>query len=385
MSDDTSRLHKFNDTGRIGIPPDLAAVALLTAVAMLMSVTPLVRYSLLRIILGICLALFFFGYAITAALFPRRSNDEIGGIDGAERVALSVLLSVATVPLVILALTFTHWGVSFSSAATAVGGLTEITTAVAVVRRASVQPDERFAIPIRKRARSVYKSTVKPTRLEASANVVLALALMFALIGTGYSMVAEDSNDAFSELYLLSKTADGDLSAENYPTTFAKGETRSIVVGVGNHENRPMEYTVVTVLQRVERDGETMEIVESKELARYDVRLKPDETDRRSVTLEPTMVGDHLRVAFYLHKRTPRSDQKNPYRQVHLWITVRPNGDTASVAADKRPSHEYGCKCSRRTPVTLDANARSGSRLATGASLGLNDQENRVIQAVQEK
>ena len=52
-----------------------------------------------RIVLGLPFVLFFPGYTFVAALFPRKDD-----LDAIERVALSLGLSIAVVPLVGLAL-----------------------------------------------------------------------------------------------------------------------------------------------------------------------------------------------------------------------------------------------------------------------------------------
>ncbi|HEX4841651.1 MAG TPA: DUF1616 domain-containing protein, partial [bacterium] len=59
-----------------------------------------------RIVLGLPFVLFFPGYVLIAALYPRRSD-----LDGVERVALSLGLSLAVVPLIGLVLNYTPWGI----------------------------------------------------------------------------------------------------------------------------------------------------------------------------------------------------------------------------------------------------------------------------------
>ncbi|MCK4222104.1 MAG: DUF1616 domain-containing protein, partial [Dehalococcoidia bacterium] len=56
----------------------------------------------LRIVLGLPFLLFSPGYALIAALFPKK-----GSLDGIERIALSFGLSIAVVPLIGLILNYT--------------------------------------------------------------------------------------------------------------------------------------------------------------------------------------------------------------------------------------------------------------------------------------
>lgn len=59
----------------------------------------------LRIFLGVLFLLFFPGYTLLAALFPRKDS-----LDPFERVALSFVLSIAVVPLLGLILNYTPGG-----------------------------------------------------------------------------------------------------------------------------------------------------------------------------------------------------------------------------------------------------------------------------------
>ncbi len=81
---------------------------LFTIVALSLLLVPLVAFTsgALRIALGLAFVLFFPGYTLVAALFPRKG--QLGGI---ERVALSFGLSIAVVPLIGLVLNYTPRGI----------------------------------------------------------------------------------------------------------------------------------------------------------------------------------------------------------------------------------------------------------------------------------
>jgi len=57
---------------------------------------------------------------------------------------------------------------------------------------------------------------------------------------------------ASTEFYLLTENESGDLVAAGYPTNMTRGESGSLVVGIGNQGHESVEYTVVVELQRVE-------------------------------------------------------------------------------------------------------------------------------------
>lgn len=64
--------------------------------------------SFFRILIGVPFILFFPGYTLVCALFPRKEE-----LDEIERVALSIGLSIAVVPLLGLVLNYTPFGIRF--------------------------------------------------------------------------------------------------------------------------------------------------------------------------------------------------------------------------------------------------------------------------------
>ncbi len=102
----------------------VAAIGVAAAVVLLVATSPLVRA-----IVGLPLVLWLPGYAITAALFPRRA------LDVPERVAFSVGLSLAVVALGGLALNWTPWGLRAETWAVLLGATTCLAGLIALARR----------------------------------------------------------------------------------------------------------------------------------------------------------------------------------------------------------------------------------------------------------
>ena len=86
------------------------------------------QFVILRWIFGSIFVLFIPGYVATEALFPGR------GLDLIERLALSVGLSLALVPLVGLLLNFTPWGITLDAIVVSLGMLTAGLIAIAFAR-----------------------------------------------------------------------------------------------------------------------------------------------------------------------------------------------------------------------------------------------------------
>ena len=84
---------------------DLAlAVAWALATTLIVLLAPFAEPA--RIGLGLVFVLFLPGYVLVAALYPRKDD-----LDLVERVALSLGLSIAVVPLIGLGLNYSPWGI----------------------------------------------------------------------------------------------------------------------------------------------------------------------------------------------------------------------------------------------------------------------------------
>lgn len=90
-----------------------------------------------RYVLGAVFVLWLPGYSFIKALFPKEAKPETKtttNLDTVERVALSMGLSLALVPLVGLLLNYTPWGIRLTPIVLSLLGLTVIFATVAVTR-----------------------------------------------------------------------------------------------------------------------------------------------------------------------------------------------------------------------------------------------------------
>ena len=339
------------------LPADLAAVVALVAVTLLAVFLPGVRDTPLRVVLGLPFVLFLPGYAFIAALFPEageppatRNPDEEyerpvteRGIDGIERVALSFGLSIAVVPLIGLVLNFTPWGIRLVPIMVAVSGFTVVATAVAARRRRTLPADERFAVPYERWLAAANEEFFHPdTRADAALNVLLALSVVLATASVAYAVAVPKPGEQFTEFYVLTEDEDGELVADDYPTELTRGESRSIVVGIGNQEHEAVDYTVVVELQRVRfeegaNNTTRVEVLEETELRRFHPTVEHNETWHRPYNVTPTLTGERLRLAFLLYRGGAPAEPTvdDAYRELHLWVNV--SEPSADVERERRP------------------------------------------------
>lgn len=327
------------------LPADLAAVVVLSGLACLVVLVPGLNETLLRVVFGLPLVLFLPGYVLVAALFPEAGESpeasdtgtdaETGsdaestddrGIDGVERTALSFGLSIAVVPLLGLILNFTPWGIRLVPILVSVVGFTVVTTGIAAERRRTLPEDERFRVPYHEWVAAGRAELLEPTsRWDAILNVALVCSVLLALATVGFAVAVPPQGETFTEFYLLSEDEDGELVAANYPSNFTLGDSRPVVVGIGNHEGEPVEYTVVVQLQDVTVEGNETTVEQRQELDRFSSpSIADNETWQTTHDIEPTMTGDQLRLQYLLYRGSPPASPtaENAYRDLHLWVDV---------------------------------------------------------------
>ncbi len=339
------------------LPADLAATAVLTVAAALAATLPVVSETPLRVVLGLPLVLFLPGYALVAALFPEEgegptetedpqeasTETDGAGIDGIERVALSFGLSIAVVPLLGLVLNFTPWGIRLVPILVAVGGFTLAATALAARRRHELPEPERFAVPYETWGADARAELFEPdSRADAALNVLLVLSVLLATASVAYAVAVPKQGEAFTEFYVLTENETGELVADNYPTEFVRGEARPVVVGIGNHEHEPTNYSVAVELQRVRFEddaGQPVNVFRSnatnttnvsavvtaeRSLGTFNASVGANETFQREYQLRPTMTGERMRLAFLLYRDGLPADPTvdTAYRELHLWTNV---------------------------------------------------------------
>lgn len=320
------------------LPADLAAAVIVVALTNVAVFAPVIRETPLRIGVGLAFVLFVPGYALIAALFPEAGESPVtdsdgdaeemsrSGIDGIERVALSFGLSIAVVPLIGLVLNFTPWGIRLAPIMVAISGFTFAAAAVADHRRRQIPENDRFRVPYRQWFSAARTELFEPeSRTDALLNVLLVASILLATGSVAYAVFVPAQGEQFSELYILTEDEDGELVADGYPTEFVQGESKEVILGIGNHEQQPAEYTAVVVEQDVDIvDNETV-VREQRELQRFETRLDHNETWHHPHEIAPTIVGNDTRLMWLLYVDSeppaePTAD--NADYSVHLWVDV---------------------------------------------------------------
>ena len=262
--------------------------------------------------LGIVLMIFVPGYLCGTALLPRK-----GDIDWTFRIVLSSGLSLAIVAFLGITLDLTPWGITLPTMVLSILAVSLILGLVAYRRRISLPPGERL------QATLVLKMAW--WRDYTLAEKILALALAAILVSTVPFLVSALSKprptEPYSELYLLGPTG----NFTGYPVRLNRSELGSIQIVVISHEGRGSNYTVRVDLVGVQvvyntsnGHNETVEMNRTT-LSTFSPTLSDGGTWTQPYGFSIATAGLY-QVQVLL---TLRGNLANPYRSVHLLITVR--------------------------------------------------------------
>jgi uncharacterized membrane protein len=254
----------------------------------------LVPDSPVRTALGIPFALFFPGYALIGALFPGKN-----GLGKIERLALSIGLSLAIVPLVGFALNYTSWGIRLYPIITSLFILTLLLSIVSNYRRSKLPTEQKLnlAIPVKI---PKWNAMQKTDRIF----VVIFLVSIIAVGGlTAYLVSGPKISERFTEFYILGSTG----KMTNYPVNLTLGENGTVTLGVVNHESENATYQIVITLDNI-TIGTLNNITLSNEM-----------TWAQNYTFTPQKASEKTNLGFQLY----REGLDEPYRSLQLWITVR--------------------------------------------------------------
>ena len=246
----------------------------------------------LRVPLGVVAVLVLPGYCLSLLAFPPGPS-----VGEAERLGLSLGLSVALVGVVAICLQYTRWGVRPAPLVIAITAATILWATLAAVREWTQPPapaDAASLIPATSRMRWRSRSALLVTALVGAT-----------LVGAGAVAVAvpQPASQA-SEFYLLGPEG----LAENFPRQAFAGRPVPITVGVRNRDTSPLTFEVVV------RSS-------TEDVARYG----PSTCDAGAVcehglSFAAPHAGDNQPITFQLF----RLNETVPFRTLRLWLDVKP-------------------------------------------------------------
>ncbi len=327
-------------------PLDLYAMMVLSTLLVIVIVL-IPNAGPLRVILGLPFILFFPGYALISALYPERpisieadddlsrprddetdnSEEEVRekkGLDGLERIALALGLSIAITPLLGLILNYTydwdpdHLGIRLVPILVTQYGFIIITSIVAVRRRGLLPLEDRFEIVI----------DIEMPRDHSTADKVLTVGIVVMMVlSVGmliYIIVVPREGEAFTEFYVLGSGG----MADDYPRNFIVGEPRSIFIGVGNHEHRTMNFTIVLSIDPTAENVTVSSLNDLTLSTAYRPNLGIQVKDGSTLEIPCNFTIDQP-GSYKLQLLLFRGERM--YRDLHLWVRVFSENDLVSI------------------------------------------------------
>jgi uncharacterized membrane protein len=180
----------------------------------------------LRIVLGLPFLLFFPGYTLIAALFPRK--DDIGTT---ERIALSIVFSVIIAPAIGLVLSIT-WEIRLYPVLVALAVFIAAMSTAAWYRRRRVAREDGIEVTLN----LPFRGGGRLGALDRIVSIILAIVFLGALAGVGYVVSNPKVGERFTEFYIL--------GAQERPTELAMGDEGIATLGIHNREGETMTYGV---------------------------------------------------------------------------------------------------------------------------------------------
>lgn len=274
------------------------------------------------------------GYVLTAALFPRanrpgvavHSRTQAGTVSVRERLALSFGLSVALVVLFTFVIGMASGAITPAAVLGTLAGFVGVVGLVAILRRLSVPPADRFALPVGSWL-AEYRRALSARSLGGQLVVALLVVSIVAALSTAvYAVAVPQHGGTFTDFYLATENDSVEHVAAGYPTNVTENQSASLTFGVENFERERQEYVVVVTLDRVVGEGDDRRRVERRELGRF--RRTVDDGVRwiEPHRIKPSMTGEDLQLNYYLYRddapETPTRD--SAYRHLHTWLDVQP-------------------------------------------------------------
>ncbi len=289
--------------------------------------------STFRLILGLPFLLFIPGYVLVFALFPARKTDR--GIDALERIVLSFGLSIAVVPLIGLLLNYTPWGIRLEPIMSSLLLFIISIGLFGIYRWRKTDPEERFTLP--------QKITLPKQEhpVDRALTIILIIAIIVVIASLIYVITLPKNGETFTEFYLLGPTG----TAEGYPRNLTINEEAAVIIGVANHEQRLINYTIeIWLINQTTTNNQTiyhqmwyLDTITINTLPYQPINTEEPWTPQWShpYTFHLNRTGT-FKLAFLLFKGPTQTyypnidyhdiaDQKitTAYLETHLWLTIQ--------------------------------------------------------------
>lgn len=288
---------RFRMQKLIKIPLFLLILLSWTFFSVVISYIPFISDTFLINIITMPVLLFIPGYAMTVALYPKKDS-----LESVERIALSFGLSIAATSLLGIILNVTPG--KLNSLIIALCLYTVVFVFVAAYRMGKLYEEKRFSIQFNKISELIDDifNTNKSIKNIISAGILI-FSIVLAVSMVYFVITVPKIGEKFTEFYILGQGG----KADNYATDLIYNYPAHILIGVVNHEYRPVNYTIQVVLEK--------EILTDTWF-----RLNHDQNWEQNVSFIPDKTGTDLNLEFWLFKE---DNFTAPYQKLNLLVNIR--------------------------------------------------------------
>ncbi|MFZ2070827.1 MAG: VanZ family protein [Halobacteriota archaeon] len=276
---------------------DLMLVLIFDFLALLFVLIPPFNQLPLRLVFAVPILLFLPGYALIAAMFPRK--DDLSAI---ERFTLSIGLSIAIFVFDGFAISVTAWRFRPLPLLLTLSLITVTLVLITFVVRLRIPEDNRYhfdSSSVSQFIDSIRESDEKPGEIEKALIIALVGSIIIASGMLIYAKVTFEE-EKFTAFYILGNGG----KAEDYPPRLYLLEPGSLIVGIENYEHAPTNYTLELKL------GGYLLVKQQIPTLVHGDKWK------EAVSFTPRHAGKHMELEFLLYK----GQSTSTYRSVHLWM-----------------------------------------------------------------
>jgi len=336
--------YKITFRGRgLVFPPNILFVLLFVSVFDILWFGTAAEFTLLQGVLTLPLLFFFPGYLLLDIAVPQRPIDENSGsgntqsksnyqlpripeIGWKERLALAFGLSLAVIPLLGLAIAPIAGSLAAEYLVVGLNVYILAGSLAAFVRHNLLSVDQQFQAQHGEWRVALKRALSGGNRLDKALSVVLVLAVIITVGTLTFALLAPQQGEAYTTTTLLTETSDGDLAAADLPTEFTRGDDETMGLRIENNEGAETTYTFVVELQRIDDSsgGSVSVVIQEETLLQRENTLSPGETWTELHSVEPTLTGDNLRLAYHVYRGEPPENPSSddPFRTLYHWVDV---------------------------------------------------------------
>lgn len=187
---------------------------------------------MIRLLLGLPVVLFIPGYLLSYSLFPLQTTGM--KIDTIQRIALSFAFSLGIIPIIGFFLNQTPLGLQNTQILISLHLVIVILGLVALFRWHQTPRDKRVITTINLFFPKLEKN------LDSLLTVILVVMIIITSITVTYALFSPNAEKPFTEFYLLNKEG----LAADYHRNLVIAENSSVIIGIANHEYKPIAYTI---------------------------------------------------------------------------------------------------------------------------------------------